>query len=70
MRTTRFPKCPTMQRMRAVYGLCYGDDWHCELRQEHGIFASDERVPLHDPYVYLQVLLRRGEAATLEKVSR
>ena len=57
-----------MPRMQAVYELRCGDDWHYELRQKHGIFASEERVPLHDPYVYLQVLLRREEAATFEKV--
>ena len=57
-----------MPRMRAVYELRYGDDWHYELRKEYRIFAFDERAPLHDPYVYLQALLKRDEAATFEKI--
>ena len=57
-----------LPRMHDVFELRYGDDWHYELRQEHGIFRSDDRVPLHDPYVYIQVLLKEAEAATLEKV--
>ncbi len=54
--------------MHDVFELRYGDNWHYELRQEHGIFRSDDRVPLHDPYVYIRVLLEEAEAATLEKV--
>ena len=44
------------------------DDWHYELRQEHGIFRSEERVPLHDPYVYLQVLLKPDESEIFDEV--
>lgn len=57
-----------LPRMHAVFELRYDDDWHFRLRKEHGIFGSEERVPLHDPYVYLQVLLRRDEAETFDKV--
>ena len=51
-----------------VFEPRYGDNWHYELRQEYGIFRSEERVPLHDPYVYLQVLLKPDETGTFEKV--
>ena len=54
--------------VHAAFGPRYGDDGHYELRKWHRISASDEHVPLHDPYVYLLVRLRREEAATFEKV--
>ena len=57
-----------LPRMRDAFAPRYGDDWHYELRQEHNIVASDRVVPLHDPYVYLQALLKEAEAATLDEV--
>ena len=44
-----------LPRMHDVFEPRYGDNWHYELRHEHGIFRSDDLVPLHDPYVYIQV---------------
>ena len=57
-----------LPRMQDVFEPLYGDNWHYELRQEHWIFASDDRVPLHDPYVYFNVLLTDAEVETFEKV--
>ena len=57
-----------LPRMHDVFEMRYGDNWHYELRREHGIFGRDDRVPLHDPYVYLQVLIKEAETETLERV--